>query len=609
MQTIRVSAATKWVPSRLRRRQALGLAVMGTVAGLTAFPLAKAQSPSGQPNPFRQSQAAGVAAVDFGPNVMVFDPTMPPAAIQAKLDSVFKIQESNQFGSERYAFLFKPGSYAVDANIGFYTQIQGLGPLPDDVLIKGNVRAEADWFHDNGTCNFWRGAENLSVVPKDGTNRWAVSQAAPFRRMHIQGKLQLDPRGHGWSSGGFIADTKVDGNVSSGSQQQYISRNDSFGSWSGSVWNMVFVGVEGGPSQHFPNPSHTVADKTPIIREKPFLYTDRAGSYQMFVPALRANVSGISWSSGNEAGTNLPLGRFFIAKPSMTAAEINGALSQGKDLLFTPGIYHLEQTIKVSRPNTVVYGLGFPTLMPENGVIGMQIADVDGVKVAGILFDAGAVSSPVLLQVGAPGSTAIHAGNPTSLHDVFARIGGAAPGKVEVSLQINSSNVIVDHTWLWRADHGAGVGWNVNTAENGLVVNGNDVTTYGLFVEHFQKNNVLWNGNGGKTFLFQNELPYDVPDEASWMNGTTKGYAAYKVANQVTTHEAWGVGSYIYASAFPDLEVDNGFEAPNKQGVKFHDLLTVSLGGKGTISHVVDNTGAPTSKKTTPSYIPSYPAQ
>jgi hypothetical protein len=58
---------------------------------------------------------------------------------------------------------------------------------------------------------------------------------------------------------------------------------------------------------------------------------------------------------------------------------------------------------------------------------------------------------------------------------------------------------------------------------------------------------VLWNGNGGRTYFFQNEMPYDPPNQAAWMNGgVTQGYAAYKVADSVTSHEAWGLGSYCY---------------------------------------------------------------
>lgn len=586
-------------------RLPLSLLVAGMVSGLSHAPEMVAQVTA----PLPANAARAAQTVDFGPNVAVFDPSMPASAIQAKLDAAFRVQERNQFGPERNAFLFKPGNYAIDANIGFNTQIAGLGLLPDDVAIKGYVRSEADWAKGNGTQNFWRAAENMAVSPPDGTNRWAVSQAAPFRRMHVLGKLQLDPRGHGWSSGGFIADTKVDGNVSSGSQQQYLSRNSQFGSWSGSVWNMVFVGVNGAPPPHFPNPSHTVVDAAPVLREKPFLCVDAAGNYQVFVPALQANASGTSWSGKPPAGATLPISQFFIVKPGATSADMNAALAQGRDLLITPGIYHLRETLNVTRANTVVLALGMATLIPDNGIVALRIADVDGVKVAGILIDAGTVNSPLLMEVGAPGSSANHAANPTSLHDVFVRIGGAVAGKATLSLTVNSPNVIIDHTWLWRADHGSGVGWDVNPAEYGLTVNGGDVIAYGLFSEHYRKHSVLWNGNGGRVYFFQNEMPYDPPSQAGWMNGASKGYAAYKVADGVTTHEAWGLGSYCVFTKDSTLTADRGFEAPNKPGVRFTNLLTISLGGKGVIGNVINNAGGPTGKTTTPQYLASFPTK
>ncbi|KAB8141095.1 discoidin domain-containing protein [Chloroflexia bacterium SDU3-3] len=565
-------------------------------------------TPTGVPPTATPAPTTVPGPVDFGPNVTVFDPSMSSADIQAKLNAVFAVQESNQFGSERNALLFKPGSYSVDANIGFNTQIAGLGFSPDDVTINGYVRAEADWFGDNGTQNFWRFAENMAVNPPDGNNRWAVSQAAPFRRMHVRGQLQLDPRNHGWSSGGFIADSKIEGQVFSGSQQQYFTRSSQIGSWSNGVWNMVFVGVSGAPAQSFPEPPYTVIGQVPVIREKPFLYINAAGSYQVFVPALRTNTSGNTWDGKTPAGSSLPISQFYIVKPGATAADINAALAQGKDLLVTPGVYHLNQSINVTRANTVVLGLGLATFIPDGGVVAMRVADVDGVKIAGILFDAGTTNSPILLEVGPSGSTASHAANPTSLHDVFARIGGAVAGKATVSVVVNSSDVIIDHTWLWRGDHGSGIGWNTNTADNGLVVNGSNVTAYGLFVEHYQKYNVVWNGNGGRTYFFQNELPYDPPNQASWMNGSTRGYAAYKVADSVTTHEAWGLGSYCYFNVDPSIVAERGFEVPNTPGVRFHDLLTVSLGGNGTIAHVINSTGdAAQGTATVPVKIVSYP--
>lgn len=360
---------------------------------------------------------------DFGPNVTVFDPSMSSATIQSRLDSVFSQQESNQFGSNRFALLFKPGSYNVSAKVGFYTQVAGLGLTPDAVTINGGVSANAAWFQGNATQNFWRDAENLSVNPTSGTDQWAVSQAAPYRRMDVHGSLKLDDGG--WSSGGFIADSKIDGQVQSGTQQQWLSRNTQWGGWTGSNWNMVFVGDTNPPAGSFPNPPYTVVNQAPVVREKPFLYVDSSGAYQVFVPALGTNTNGTTWTGGNQAGSSLPISQFYIAKPGATAADLNTALSQGKNLLFTPGVYHLSDTLRVTRADTVVLGMGLATLVPDNGVTAISTADVDGVQLAGLLIDAGTTNSQTLVQIGPAGSTLSHSADPTALHDVFFRIGGA----------------------------------------------------------------------------------------------------------------------------------------------------------------------------------------
>jgi len=545
---------------------------------------------------------------DFGSNVAIFDPSMSSATIQSKLDSVFDAQKANQFGDRRDALLFKPGTYTNNANIGYYTSILGLGTSPDDVTINGNVTVDAFNASEagNATQNFWRSAENLSIAPS-GNDRWAVAQAAPFRRIHVKGNLDLFPASYGWASGGYIADSKIDGAVSSASQQQWYSRDSSFGSWNGSNWNMVFSGVTGAPAQTFPTPPMTVLANTPKSREKPFLYIDSAGKYRVFVPALRNNASGASWTSGTTAGTSLPMSQFFVAKPTDGAAKINQALAQGLNVFFTPGVYHLSETLNVTRADTVMLGIGLATLIPDNGVNAMTVSDVNGVKIAGLLFDAGTTNSNTLLTVGTSGSSADHTSDPTTVQDVFFRIGGAVAGKATNSLVVNSNNVIIDHIWAWRADHGSGIGWTVNTADNGLTVNGNNVEATGLFVEHYQKTEVQWNGNGGQTIFFQNEMPYDVPDQASWMSGSSNGYPAYKVAANVTSHEAWGLGSYCYFNVNPNVVSYNSYQAPNVSGVKFHDILTVSLGGVGNITHVINDTGATTPANTVPSDVTSYP--
>ena len=574
-----VSSLRSAVRRGIVRASAILLLLVAPPAAQTACAPSSARAPVAGTDP------------DFGPNVTIFDPTTPTATIQARLDAVFKSQESSEFGIERFALLFKPGTYNVVANVGFYTQLSGLGFLPEQVVINGGVRADARWRKGNATLNFWRVAENMSVNPVDGFDRWAVSQAAPMRRMHIRGDLVLDDGG--WSSGGFLADSKVDGQVRSGSQQQWLTRNSELGRWTGSNWNMVFVGTGNAPANSFPNPPYTTIGSALVVREKPFLYVDTRGEWKVFVPALRVNASGTTWGSGDPPGVPHPMSEFIIVKPGSSAATMNDALTRNKSLIITPGVYHLDAPLHITRANTVVLGLGLATLVAENGVSAITVDDVDGVTIAGVLVDAGATNSPLLMQVGPQGSSANHSSNPTLLSDVFFRIGGAGVGKATQSLQINSNDVIGDHLWLWRADHGNGVGWMSNTAANGLVVNGNDVTMYGLFVEHFQRTQVQWNGNGGRTYFFQNEMPYDVPAQADWMNGTTLGFAAYQVGRSVTSHEAWGLGSYCFFNTNPAIVADHAFEVPVTPNVRLHNMVTVSLGGgKGSISHVINGTGA-----------------
>jgi hypothetical protein len=392
-----------------------------------------------------------------------------------------------------------------------------------------------------------------------------------------------------------MADDLIDGTANAGPQQQWISRNTEWSRWTGANWNMVFVGVNHPPDGEWPKPPYTKIARTPIVREKPFLQVDGAGNYSVRVPALRQDSSGITWRGGRTGGVSVPLSRFYIAHPHVDTSEtLNAALAEGKNLLFTPGIYGLTGTLRIGRPNTLVLGLGFATLRAEGGAIAMSTADVDGVIIAGLLFDAGTENSPALLEVGPADSSAHHTPNPISLHDVFFRVGGAGPGRAAVSLMINSSDVIVDHTWIWRADHGSGVGWTVNPGANGLVVNGNNVTVYGLFVEHYQEYQVLWNGERGRVYFYQSEIPYDPLDQASYTSAPgTHGWASYKVAENVADHEAWGLGIY---SVFrkPGITLSRAVEVPDRPGVRFHHMITVRLGKNGEIESVINGKGGAT---------------
>ena len=548
----------------------------------------------------RAGTVAEANATLFGPNVYVFDPGMPAADVQNAADRIFAKMESNQFGSERYALLFKPGEYGVTFNVGFYTQVAGLGRNPDDVQIKGGVNVTAKWMPNaNATCNFWRSLENFAVTPSStrGVTRIAVSQAAPLRRLHVKGALHLfefdEKWNAGWASGGFLADSVVDGEVVPASQQQWLSRNSSWSKWSNGVWNMVFVGVVNAPQGAFPNPPYTVIERTPIIREKPFLHVTDGGQYAVFVPDLQKNTQGASWSAGPTPGASVPIDRFYVAQPATAnAAAVNAALAAGKHLLFTPGIYTLDDSLKVAKPGTLVLGLGVPSLVQTTGRPVITVADVDGVTIAGLILEAGAKNSPSILEVGPAGSAADHAANPTFLYDLTVRTGGAMPGRNDAGITINSSHVVADQLWLWRADHGEGAAWTTNPTKHGLVVNGGGVTIYGLFNEHHEGYQTLWNGNGGRVYFYQSEIPYDVPDQASWMNGKTNGFASYKVADAVTDHEAWGLGVYSFFRDAP-VKLHSAIEAPEAPGVRLHNMTTVWLNGKAgsEISHVVNGLG------------------
>ena len=513
----------------------------------------------------------------LGENVFVFDPAMDMKEVQTIIDSLYagQIFPNNEFSKNRYALLFKPGTYKLDIRVGYYMHIMGLGNSPEDVVIVGAVRSNSDK-GGHVLCNFWRTAENLTIVPTvDSTNTWAVSQAAPLRRVYVKGNLKLF---EGSSSGGFMADCKIEGTVFSGSQQQWFTRNSLIKKWDGGIWNMVYVGVVNAPEENWPDKPVTTIKVTPEVREKPY-WVYSGNKFWLKIPALKQNSKGVDWDIQNRNEKTVSIAGFYVAKPNTDNAEsINRALKKGKNILFTPGIYSLSESLRVTRPGTVMMGIGMATLVPVNGNKAIEVSDVDGVTIAGLIIDASIVPSETLLQVGEPGSKKNHKVNPTFLFDVFFRVGGAIEGSTSNCLLINSNNVYADHIWLWRADHGNGVGWDKSRCANGLIVNGKNVTIYGLFNEHFQEYQTLWNGENGLVYFYQSEMPYDVPSIESWKHGKTNGYASYKVADNVKNHKAWGLGIYNVFYKAPII-VDQAIETPPAVENGFYHKVLIWLNG------------------------------
>ncbi|MBP5260313.1 MAG: T9SS type A sorting domain-containing protein [Paludibacteraceae bacterium] len=581
----------------------------------------------------------------FGSNTYIFRPTDNIDSILTTINRIGADMNgtgyNGQFSSNRYSFYFHPGQYhyqhsytferdeqVIDTTvytpfaIGYYTSIAGLGDVPHKTSLH-NVFALCPLQGSNVTCTFWRSIENVRITRTDGENFWwAVSQAAPMRRVYSERQTLFDLGKS--ASGGYAADCYFQRSASGWAQQQWYSRNCHYQTGTNGIgipgWNHAYQGIEFG--------SESVANRhkdnwrskgdngswgflsnepvTPIIREKPFLFYE-SGRYKVFVPDWRENCTGVSYSEDNP-GEGLSydlLDNFYVARPGVTAATLNAQLAAGKYLFFTPGIYDLEAPIHITRAGTIVMGTGYATLRPTDGntTSVMIIDDVEDVIVASLLLDAG-TSTRTLLQVGTEKNNTDHSGAPIQLSDLFFRVGGARDKNThaEIAVEINANDVVADHFWIWRADHSYGVGWTRNTSKNGLVVNGDDVTIYGLFNEHFQEYQTLWNGENGRTYFYQCETPYDVRSQAEYMShdGTVDGWAAYKVADNVTQHYACMMGVYdVFIRTGGKIAIENSIEVPNAEGVHIHNACNYGLsGGSGKgIRYVINGSRSSTINK------------
>lgn len=534
------------------------------------------------------------------------------------------IKERKLLGEGRFAALFKEGKYNdLDLVMRYYMTFSGISYFPTDVEI-GGFNTYGELSGGNSTCNFWCGIDNMTI---NSNVQWAVSQATSFRRMQVNGNLSLHDTGKTpWASGGFISDTLVTGSIDGSVQQQWFTRNSEWKNWSGCDINMVFSGCDGKFADNtyvWPSKRVTNLQTTNIMREKPYIVFD--DGYSVCLPALRKNSKGISWDRAgqvtNEEDEYIPIDDFYVARSDYdTSATLNAALKKGKHILFTAGIYDIDSPLTVEHSDTVIMGLGLASLkLSDSNRQGiMCVDDVDGVRISGIMFDAGAYSEK-LLKLGNEKTDVRHSGNPVVLNDVYFRIGGAGNGatSVDVTLEINSNDVVGDNFWVWRADHGNSgtVGWEVNKTKNGVIVNGDYVTLYGLMVEHFHEYQTIWNGENGFMAFYQSETPYDVPTRVAvgaegnnkytqswtsqWNGVSYEGFASYKVADGVKNHTAYGIGVYYVASSRLKniFNLDHAIELPSNPGIHVEHMAIANFlnyGNKidcGGIRHIVNGMG------------------
>lgn len=535
---------------------------------------------------------------------------------------------TKHFSSERKAVFFEPREepYKVDLQVGYYVQVAGLGASADGVVFADDGENKKKgpycpaYFNEKlrgltTLDTFWRSAENFTNKTLDG-QLWAVSQAAPIRRIHSVNDLNLNDSGAP-ASGGHIANAQVDGTLIFGSQQQFCSRSVTVGD-NGAInlgaWSNVFVdtvapehclkaptawtdqpfgedlSLETRPTNWKVNWGVGTADqegasttvnvpKTTVEKCFVAMETIKDGSKKYFLhvpqPRIRSGDSLTALGADLSGATDdrRPFENVYVARAEDeddidydVARKINVALKQGKDVVLSPGIYYLRESIKIVNKDQVLLGIGMATLSaPPNGDPCIRVAArTEGVRIGGIMFAASRIKkglfSPkttAFIEFGREGAT--DPGNPSNpgvLTDIFCRVGGDLDREVstDVMVRIHQGNVIGDNLWLWRADH---VKLAVDEMPNfpdknldyhqvvmgecpgktGLEVNGDNVVIHGLAVEHTEEDQVVWNGHNGQVYFFQCELPYDV-DQSFGANG----FVGFRVNGK--NHQLGGAGVY-----------------------------------------------------------------
>eukprot|EP00913_Durusdinium_trenchii_P004726 g4389.t1 len=409
-----------------------------------------------------ERQASGLSHTwsDSEPNPPRWPPTvkvLSRGSDYAVVDEIYEEMKSldkGQFSKKRYALFFEASEkvHEVDLRVGYYTSVYGLGRHPSETQVRSVTSTNESPHPELGSLqNFWRSAENLQTgghltysVDREGGMLWAVSQAAPLRRVVVDHNLflwylRIPPEGvtskdarypkqgvaldyDGWvelgytdpigdfASGGYMANVQVNGFVSLGSQQQFFARNCSARSWQtggdrfhraakggatlfwGSAWNFVFVGCPGAPHTEpgvMKAPVYSSVKSTQVIAEKPFIVKDPGDErYRLAVPRAHEGRVGVDFSLAQAELRDFE--GVFVCEPRHTAAEINQKLAEGKDLVFCPGIYHLAETLNVKISGQVLLGLGFATLVaPQNDMPCIQVFDeAAGVRISGLMLEA-----------------------------------------------------------------------------------------------------------------------------------------------------------------------------------------------------------------------------
>ena len=227
------------------------------------------------------------------------------------------------------------------------------------------------------------------------------------------------------------------------------------------VWNQVFSGVEGAPDDAaFPNPPYTTIDETPVSREKPYLFVDDRRALQ------RARARGADRTpaasrgpTARRAGRSIPITDFFIAKPGDSVKDDQQrARARPAPDPHAGRVRHRPARSRSSAPTRSCSAWATRRSPPSAARCRSKVEGCRRASSSPASRSTPApAQSPVLLQVGKPGNGQARRSTRRTRsrsRDVYFRVGGPHIGKADTALEVNADHVLIDHTWVWRADHG-----------------------------------------------------------------------------------------------------------------------------------------------------------
>ncbi|EDV19038.1 uncharacterized protein TRIADDRAFT_62513 [Trichoplax adhaerens] len=511
--------------------------------------------------------------------------------------------KTTEWSESRYAILIAKGNYTMNGyfKLGYYTQVAGVSDNSDSVILSPGINVlnncvkafNADGSQNSrcyapgGLDNFWRSLSDLKMnIANDPVLRFAVSQASPIRDINIEGSagiLMCDWNtdiGCGYTSGGFIDKMKAS-SIGFGSQQQFYISNSQSNQLIAGAWNILsnnnnvdsITGAgDVNVQNRWPGYPFTKIDDTTMTRfQKPKLVKD-GDQWHVQYDYKASPISDFIVVQLNQKEDRTKISSYDVH-------NINNQLINKVGMIVMPGIYDLDDTLYIPN-NKIVLGIGLPSFVCPPNTGKCMITESEGIRIAGLVFDSPVASSldtnsdAIILNIGEEGSGI--STNPVVLQDVYCRIAHIKPEQIASSayscVKVNADYTIGENLWLWRADHDAkfiNVLANAAKAPYGLIVHGNNVKMYGLFVEHFLNYQTVWFGKNGQVNFYQSEIPYYLPEGGitkcslpySDLVDETPACASLYITKSATGFTANGLGIYSY---FPNKN-ERGSQAGEKE--------------------------------------------